>query len=35
MTTQNPEGTVRIQDLHKSFAGNEVLRGIDFEVSRG
>ena len=35
MNSQSPEGTVRIKDLHKSFAGNEVLRGIDFEVSRG
>jgi len=35
MTTQSPEGTVRIENLHKSFAGNEVLRGIDFEVGRG
>ena len=35
MNPQNPEGTVRIKDLHKSFGGNEVLRGIDFEVNRG
>ena len=35
MNPENPEGTVRVKDLHKSFAGNEVLRGIDFEVSRG
>ena len=35
MNPQNPEGTVQVKDLHKSFAGNEVLRGIDFEVSRG
>ena len=27
MNPQNPEGTVQIKDLHKSFAGNEVLRG--------
>jgi polar amino acid transport system ATP-binding protein len=26
---------VRITDLHKSFGDNEVLRGIDLEVSRG
>jgi ABC-type histidine transport system ATPase subunit len=23
------------RDLHKSFGGNEVLRGVDLEVARG
>ncbi|MEU6215930.1 amino acid ABC transporter ATP-binding protein [Streptomyces sp. NPDC047022] len=26
---------MRIHDLHKSFGGNEVLRGIDLEIGRG
>jgi polar amino acid transport system ATP-binding protein len=26
---------VKVRDLHKSFGGNEVLRGIDLDVARG
>ncbi len=35
MSSQNDEGSVRINDLHKSFGENKVLNGIDLEVSRG
>ena len=26
---------VKVRDLHKSFGGNQVLRGIDLDVARG
>jgi ABC-type polar amino acid transport system ATPase subunit len=29
------EAVIRVEDLHKSFGGLEVLRGIDIEVDRG
>lgn len=35
MSESNNEIVVRIEDLHKSFDDNEVLRGIDLAVRRG
>ena len=42
MTTENTTPTPRarraaidVQDLHKSFGDNEVLKGIDFHVDHG
>ena len=35
MSAQDVGAVVRVEDLHKSFGGLEVLRGIDMEVDRG
>ena len=35
MSEQRGEVLVQVQELHKSFGDNHVLRGIDFEVARG
>ncbi|MGH3459758.1 amino acid ABC transporter ATP-binding protein [Aeromicrobium sp.] len=35
MSAQQGEVLVQVQELHKSFGDNHVLRGIDFEVARG
>jgi polar amino acid transport system ATP-binding protein len=35
MSEQRGDVLVQIQELHKSFGDNHVLRGIDFSVSRG
>ena len=35
MTTPRTRPAVEIRDLHKSFGGLEVLKGIDFEVDHG
>jgi len=35
MSEQRGEVLVQIQELHKSFGDNHVLRGIDFSVARG
>jgi len=35
MSTTQDEPLVKVQELHKSFGDNHVLRGIDFSVARG
>jgi polar amino acid transport system ATP-binding protein len=35
MTTSRDSAAIDVQDLHKSFGDNEVLKGIDFHVNRG
>jgi ABC-type polar amino acid transport system ATPase subunit len=35
MSAPNGEAVVRVENLHKSFGGLEVLRGIDMEVQKG
>jgi ABC-type polar amino acid transport system ATPase subunit len=35
MSAPNGEAVVRVENLHKSFGGLEVLRGIDMEVRKG
>ena len=35
MSAQRGEVLVQVQELHKSFGDNHVLRGIDFDVARG
>ena len=35
MSDTGPEAVVRVENLHKSFGGLEVLKGIDMEVDEG
>jgi ABC-type polar amino acid transport system ATPase subunit len=35
MSVPNDEAVVKVENLHKSFGGLEVLRGIDMEVKKG
>src|SRR5436309_12510381 len=35
MTASNGEAVVRVENLHKYFGTNEVLKGITMEVDRG
>ena len=35
MSEQRGDALVQVQELHKSFGDNHVLRGIDFSVARG
>lgn len=33
--SETPEHTIKVRDLHKSFDGNQVLRGVDIDVDKG
>lgn len=35
MSVNSANSVIRVEDLHKSFGGHEVLRGISLEISRG